>query len=94
MEVTGNGTMTIEQPTLNLAISAALSRALRAAPAAGRVTAFFKDRQGRIVVPLKVVGPVENPSVDLNAGKLAETGLPQNVEKGVGSFFRQLFRSR
>ncbi len=94
MEVTGNGTLTIERPALNLAISAALSQRASSRAGGGRVTAFFKDRQGRMVVPLKVVGPVENPSVDLNAGKLAETGLPQNVEKGVGSFFRQLFRSR
>jgi hypothetical protein len=45
-------------------------------------------------VPLRVVGPVENPSVDLNTAKLAATGLPQNAEKGLSSFFKQLFRSR
>ncbi len=93
MEVTGGGTMTIEQPTLNLTVDTALSR--QASTRAGRasVTTFFKDRQGRIVVPLKVVGPVENPSVDLNAGKFAETGLPQNAEKGFTSFFKRLFRN-
>jgi len=32
--------------------------------------------------------------VDLNAGRLAETGLPQNAEKGFSSFFKRLFRSR
>jgi hypothetical protein len=53
---------------------------------------FFKDKQGRIVVPLRVNGPVENPSVNLNAEKLVETGLPQNAEKGFSAFFKRLFR--
>jgi hypothetical protein len=46
------------------------------------------------VVPLKVTGPVENPSVNLHAEKLVEAGLPQNAEKGFSSFFKRLFRSR
>ena len=94
MEVTGDGTMTIEQPTLNLAISTALSPQASTRAGRGRITTYFKDKQGRIVVPLKVAGPVENPSVDINAGKLAETGLPQSAEKGFSSFFKRLFRSR
>jgi len=94
MEVNGDGTMTLEQPTLDMAISTALSAQASARAGRGRTTMFFKNNRGRIVVPLKVTGPVENPSVNLNAGKLAETGLPQNVEKGFGSFFKQLFRSR
>lgn len=94
MEVNGDGTMTLEQPTLDVAISTALSAQASARAGRGRTTVFFKDKRGRIVVPLKITGPLENPSVNLNAGKLAEVGLPQNVEKGFGSFFKQLFRSR
>lgn len=94
MEVTGDGTMTLEQPTLDLAISTALAPQASARAGRGRMTNFFKDKQGRIVVPLKVTGPVENPSVNLNSGKLAESGLPQNVEQGFSSFFKRLFRSR
>jgi AsmA protein len=94
MEVTGHGTMTIEQPTLDLAINTTLSRQASTRAGGGRVINLFKNKQGRIVVPLKVVGPVENPSVDLNAGKLAETGLPQSAEKGFSGFFKRLFRSR
>ena len=94
MEVTGDGTMTIERPVLNLALSTALSPQASSRAGRGRMTTFFKDKQGRIVVPLKVAGPVENPSVELNSGKLAETGLPQTAEKRFSSFFRQLFRSR
>jgi len=30
----------------------------------------------------------------LNAGKLSETAIPRNVEKGFGSFLQQLFRNR
>jgi uncharacterized protein involved in outer membrane biogenesis len=94
MEVNGDGTMTIEQPTLNVAVSTALSPQASARAGRGRMTSFFKDKQGRVVVPLKIAGPVENPSVDLNASKLAETGLPQNAEKGFSTFFKRLFRSR
>jgi hypothetical protein len=48
----------------------------------------------RVIVPLKVTGPVENPAVNLNAEKLGATALPQKVEKGFSSFFKQLFRNR
>jgi AsmA protein len=94
LEVTGDGTMTLEQPTLDMAITTALTPQASARAPRGRATTLFKDPRGRIVVPLRVAGPVENPSVNLNAGKLAASGLPQNVEKGFGSFFKQLFRSR
>jgi hypothetical protein len=94
MEVAGDGTMTIERPTLNIAISTALSPQTSTRAGRGRVTTFFKDGNGRIVVPLRVVGPVENPSVDLDTRKIAETGLPQNAEKGFSSFFKRLFRGR
>lgn len=94
MEVTGDGAMTIEKPALNLAINAAL--APQASNRLGRVkiATFFRDKRGRIMVPLKIVGPVENPAVDLNTGKVATTGLPQNAEKGIGAFFKNLFRNR
>jgi hypothetical protein len=86
--------MTIEQPTLHMVLDTTLSPQASARAARVRASTFFKDRQGRIVVPLKVTGPVENPSVNLNAQKIAETGLPQNLEKGFGTFFKQLFRNR
>ena len=94
MEVTGNGTMTLDQPALDLAISTALSPQASARAGHAKVSTFFKDKQGRIVVPLKVNGPVENPSVNVNTEKLVETGLPPNAEKGFSAFFKRLFRSR
>ena len=94
LEVTGDGTMTLEQPTLDIAISTALSPQASKQTGRGRTASFFKDNQGRVVVPLKVSGRLENPSVELNSAKLAETGLPANAEKSLGSFFKQLFRSR
>jgi AsmA protein len=94
MEVNGSGTMTLEQPTLDMALSTALSAQASARAGRVRTAAFFKDKRGRVVVPLKVTGPLEKPSVSLNTGKLAEIGLPPNVEKGFGAFFKQLFRSR
>lgn len=92
LEVNGSGTMTLDHPTLDLAVSTALSPQASARAGHRRASTFFKDKQGRIVVPLKIDGPVENPSVNLNAEKLIETGLPQNAEKGYSSFFKRLFR--
>ena len=94
MEVSGHGTMTLEQPTLDLALSTALSPQASARTTHAKISTFFLDKQGRVVVPLKVTGPVENPSVNLHAEKLVEAGLPQNTEKGFSSFFKRLFRSR
>ena len=93
MEVSGGGTMTIEKTILDVALSTALSPQVSARAGHGRMTSYFKDKQGRIVVPLRISGPAENPSVDLNAGKIAGAGLPQNVEKGFSSFFRRVLRS-
>jgi hypothetical protein len=94
LEVTGDGTMTLEQPTLDMVISTALSPQASARAGRGRTATFLKDERGRVVVPLKVTGPVEKPSVNLNASKLSETAIPRNVEKGFGSFLQQLFRNR
>jgi hypothetical protein len=43
-------------------------------------------------VPLKISGPVESPSVDLDSAKLVQRGSGQTVEQGLGSFVKQLFR--
>jgi uncharacterized protein involved in outer membrane biogenesis len=94
MEVTGNGTMTLEQPTLNILLNTTLSPQVSARTGRGRSATFLKDSQGRMVVPLKVTGPVENPTVNLNAEKLGESGLPKALEKGFTSFFKNLFRGR
>jgi hypothetical protein len=94
MEVTGKGTMTLDHPTLDILLNTALSPLASARTGRGRSATFVKDGQGRIVVPLKVTGPVENPSVNLNAEKLGETGLPKNLEKGFTSFFKNMFRGK
>ena len=94
MEVTGNGTMTLDRPTLDILLNTTLSPLVSARTGRGRSATFLKDGQGRIVVPLKVTGPVENPSVNLNAEKLGESGLPKTLEKGFTSFFKNLFRGR
>ncbi|HEX9454230.1 MAG TPA: hypothetical protein VGA27_07715, partial [Candidatus Binatia bacterium] len=94
MEVDGTGTMTIDQPTLDMEVRTALTPQASARAGSARVTNFLKDSQGRVVVPLKITGPVENPTVNLQAEKLVERGVPANVEKGFSSFFKGLFRSR
>ena len=94
MEVDGSGTMTLEQPTLSMELRTTLSAQASARAGRGRATAFFKDSQGRVVVPLKVSGPLENPAVNLNSEKLVESGVPKSAEKSIGSFFKGLFRGR
>jgi hypothetical protein len=56
--------------------------------------AFLKDSQGRIVVPLKVTGRVEDPSVNLDSEKALARGIGSNAEKGLGSLFKSLFRGK
>jgi len=92
MEVAGSGTMTLNQPELNLALEAKLSAPASARAGRGRATTFFKDSQGRVVVPLKITGPVENPSVNLDSAKMAQRGMNRSLEKSLGSFFKQMFR--
>ncbi len=60
---------------------APLTRSLR-----GNVATFFKDNQERIVVPLKITGPVKRPSVSLDRRKV--------IKKGVGQLFERFFKWR
>lgn len=92
MEVAGGGTMTLDQPNLNLAIEAKLSAQASARAGRGHASTFFKDGEGRVVVPLKISGPVERPSVNLDGAKMAQRGANRSLEKGLDSFFKQLFR--
>lgn len=92
MEASGLGTMTLDQPKLNVAMDTALLARSMSRSVTGKAVAFFKDGEGRIVVPLKITGPVENPAVDLDTEKLVAKGMPLSKEKNFGSLFRQLFR--
>ena len=94
VEMNGSGTMTLERPSLNIAMEAVLSAQASARAGKGKTATFFKDSQGRIVVPLKITGPVESASVDLDSSKMLQRGSGQVVEKGFGTFFKQLFRKR
>ena len=86
MEARGSGKMTLASPSLDLSIEVALAPALSARAGSGRAATFFKDNQGRIVVPLKITGPVNSPSVTPDTGKL--------IRKGTGQLFERLFRWR
>jgi uncharacterized protein involved in outer membrane biogenesis len=92
LEVNGAGTMSLEQPTLDMALTTALSPKISARAGHGRMTGYFKNKRGRIVVPLKVRGPLANPTVDLDAGKIAQTGMPQSTERGFSALLKRLFR--
>jgi uncharacterized protein involved in outer membrane biogenesis len=94
LEVNGHGTMTLNRPVLDMRLDAALSSAASARSGRGRTAAFFKNSQGRVVVPLKITGRVENPSVNLDSEKALKRGVGGNVEKGLGSLFKNLFRGK
>src|SRR5207245_5710189 len=57
IEANGNGTMTLQRPSLNVAIETVLSAQASARAGKGKAT-FLKDSQGRLVLPLKITGPV------------------------------------
>ena len=92
MEIRGTGTMTLSRPSLDLALEATLSAAASARANRGKAVPVFKNSEGRIVVPLKITGPVEDPSVNLDTSKLAEKGMTRSVEKNLGSFLNRFFR--
>ena len=92
MEVRGAGTMTLNQPYLNMAVETTLSADASARVSRDKPVGVFKNSEGRIVVPLRITGPVENPSVNLDPGKLTERGVTRSLEKNLGNFFNQFFR--
>jgi hypothetical protein len=94
VEMNGSGTVTLDQLSLNFGMEAVLSAQASARAGTGKTATFFKDSQGRIVVPLRITGPIESASVELDSSKMLERGSGQVVEKGLGTFFKQLFRKR
>jgi len=92
IEANGLGTMTLEQPRFDVAMDTALSARSMNKSMTGKAVGFFKDGQGRVVVPLRITGPVENPAVNLDAEKLIANGMPVSKQKSFGTLFKQLFR--
>ncbi|HXG51489.1 MAG TPA: AsmA-like C-terminal region-containing protein [candidate division Zixibacteria bacterium] len=94
MEVAGAGTMSLSSPQLNMAVEAKLSPRVSRRAGGGRTVALLRDRQGRVVVPLRVTGRIENPSVDLDGDKMAARGVSRQAGEKLGSLFRELFAGR
>lgn len=95
MEATGGGKMNLEAQTLDLALDAALAQNISARVGAAKTATFFKDAQNRVVVPLKIAGPIKAPSVNLDGGKLAKKSAGQLIDKGKSpSFFDRLFNRK
>lgn len=92
MEMHGAGTMTLNQPSLNMTVETTLSTEASARVNRGKAVTFFKNSEGRVVVPLRITGPVENPSVNLDASKLTEKGVTRSLDKNLGTFLNQYFR--
>ena len=92
MEANGAGTMTLDEQALNLAVETVLSAQASARSRGAKAAAFFKDSRNRVVVPLKITGPVANPTVNLNTEKLAQKGMSRSLEKNLDSLLKQKFR--
>ncbi len=92
MEANGAGTMTLQEPALNLAIETVLSPQASARSRAVRAAAFLKDSRNRVVVPLKITGRIANPNVSLDTEKLALKGMGRPLEKTIDSVLKQKFR--
>jgi hypothetical protein len=95
MEAQGTGKMNLEPQTLDLEIDAALASDVSARAGSGKAGTFFKDKQGRIVVPLKITGPANGPAVNVDSKKLVTKGLGGILqEQGKGSPLDRLFKRR
>jgi AsmA protein len=95
MEAQGSGKMNLETQTLDLGIEAALAPDVSARAGSGKATSFLKDKQGRIVVPLKITGPAKGPAVNVDSQKLVTNGLGDILqERGKGSPLDRLFKRR
>jgi AsmA protein len=94
MEATGGGKMNLEAQTIDLGIEAALASSVSARVGSGNATTFFKDSQGRVVVPLKITGPVKSPSVNLDGEKSVKKGFGEMLEKGQDAGFEPLFKKK
>jgi len=86
MEAVGGGKMSLAAPSLDLGIEVALAPDVSARVGGGKAVTFFKDSQGRIVVPLKITGPISAPSVSLDTSKV--------IKKGIGQFFERFFKRK
>ncbi|HEX6175487.1 MAG TPA: AsmA family protein [Candidatus Binatia bacterium] len=91
VELKGVGTMTLARQALNIGMDATLSPQASRKASRGRTSQFFKNQRGQLVVPLTVTGNAQNPTVDLDSGKLAQRGATRSMERSLGTFFRQLF---
>ena len=92
METNGGGTMTLDEPALNLAVETVLSPQASARLRTAKAAAFFKDSRNRVVVPLKITGRIANPTVNLDSEKLAQKGMGRSLEKNFDALLKQKFR--
>jgi len=49
---------------------------------------YMKDKYGRLVVPIKIVGTVTNPHVSLDAERLAASLLDQHIQDLLPKIFK------
>jgi len=94
LEARGGGKMALSPPSLDLSIETALSPEISVRAGSGKAATFFKDDQGRLVTPLKVRGPANRPSVDLDKEKLVRKGVGQLLERGPGQLFERFFKKK
>ncbi|HEX9442596.1 MAG TPA: AsmA family protein [Candidatus Binatia bacterium] len=92
MEARGGGKMYLERQTADLGMEAALSPAVSVRLARGGASNYFKNADGRLVVPLRITGSFQAPAVSLDDARLAQKDPGRPAEKAKSaSFFERLF---
>jgi len=86
LEVSGSGMLILASPSVDLSIEVMLAPSISTRTGGGKMTTFFKDKQGRIVLPLKVKGPIKGPSVSLDGSRL--------IKRGIGQIFERFFKEK
>lgn len=86
-ELISNGSQSFDgnvQMNLDLKLSSELSNKLKIGGTVGQIVNFFKDKDGRVVVPLIVSGYYKTPTISLNTKqqqKQIEAQIQQEIDK-------------
>jgi uncharacterized protein involved in outer membrane biogenesis len=70
MDARGRGRLFIETQTVDVTLQAALTPAVSARLVSARRATFATDGRGRMLVPLRISGPVARPGVNIEAPKV------------------------
>ncbi|MCC7126170.1 MAG: AsmA family protein [Acidobacteria bacterium] len=92
VELRGQGTLALNGARLDIAADAKLSRELTAQ--AGRDLVRYAAADGQVTVPATVTGTVEQPSLGVDVGSLAQRAVTNEIKRQTGDAIRGLLNRR